>query len=74
MTWVGKIHPLEKGKATYSTILGPGEFHGLYKGHMDPWDPWGHKKSQLQLSDFPFHFTLHSLNKEILISPKAASS
>ena len=35
-TWVrplGWEDPLEKGKATHSSIL-PGEFHGLYS----PWD------------------------------------
>ena len=37
-TWVQSLgweDPLEKGKATHSSIL-PGEFHGLYS-------PWGHK-------------------------------
>ena len=39
-TWVrtlGWEDPLEKGKATHSSIL-PGEFHGLYSS-------WGHKES-----------------------------
>ena len=39
-TWVQSLgweDPLEKGKATHSSIL-PGEFHGLYS-------PWGCKKS-----------------------------
>ena len=38
--------PLEKGKATHSSIL-PGEFHGLYRS-------WGCK-----LSDFLFHFPFY---------------
>ena len=40
-TWVRSLgweDPLEKGKATHSSIL-PGEFHGLYI-------PWGHKETQ----------------------------
>ena len=39
-TWVrflGREDPLEKGKATHSSIL-PGEFHGLYS-------PWGPEES-----------------------------
>ena len=46
-TWVRSLgweDPLEKGKATHSSILA-GEFHGLYS-------PLGHK--QTQLSDFRF--------------------
>ena len=48
-TWVQSLgweDPLEKGKATHSSIL-PGEFHGLYS-------PWGYKElamtEQLSLS------------------------
>ena len=40
-TWVRSLgweDPLEKGKATHSSILWPGEFHGLYS-------PWGRKES-----------------------------
>ena len=33
---------LEKGKATHSSILGPGEFHELSMGLQSPWD---HKQS-----------------------------
>ena len=39
-TWVQSLgweDPLEKGKATHSSIW-PGEFHGLY-------NPWGRKES-----------------------------
>ena len=44
-TWVwflGWEDPLEKGKATHSSILvfWPGEFHGLHS-------PWGHKESDI---------------------------
>ena len=45
-TWVqflGWEDPLEKGKATHSSIL-PGEFHGLYS-------PWDHK--ELDMTDRP---------------------
>ena len=41
-TWVrtlGWEDPLEKGKATHSSIL-PGEFHGLYR-------PWGREESDM---------------------------
>ena len=41
-TWVrflGWEDPLEKGKATHSSIM-PGEFHGLYS-------PWSRKESDL---------------------------
>ena len=41
-TWVRSLgwgDPLEKGKATHSSIW-PGEFHGLY-------GPWGHKESDM---------------------------
>ena len=41
-TWVqflGWEDPLEKGKATHSSIW-PGEFHGLHS-------PWGHKESDM---------------------------
>ena len=41
-TWVQSLgweDPLEKGKATHSTIW-PGEYHGLY-------NPWGHKESDM---------------------------
>ena len=41
-TWVQSLgweDPLEKGKATYSSILA-GKFHGLYS-------PWGHKESDM---------------------------
>ena len=40
-TWVWSLgweDPLEKGKAAHSSILWPGEFHGLYS-------PWGRKES-----------------------------
>ena len=44
--FLGWEEPLEKGKATHSSIW-PGEFHGLY-------NPWGHKEldttEQLSLS------------------------
>ena len=39
-TWVRSLgweDPLEKGKATHSSILAPGEFHGLHS-------PWGCKE------------------------------
>ena len=52
-TWVhflGWEDPLEKGKATHSSILA-WRFHGLFS-------PWGHKESDV-ISDF--HFTLGSL-------------
>ena len=45
-TWVPSLRwedPLEKGKATHSSIL-PGEFHGLYS-------PWDHK--ELDMTDRP---------------------
>ena len=41
---LGSKDPLEKGKATYSSILA-GEFHGLYS-------PWHRKETRL--SDFQF--------------------
>ena len=41
--------PLEKGKATHSSIL-PGEFHGLY-------GPCTHKELE-KWSDFHFHMLL----------------
>ena len=37
---LGQEDPLEKGTATQSSILWPGEFHGLYS-------PWGHKESDM---------------------------
>ena len=47
--FLGWEDPLEKGKATHSSVLA-GEFHGLYS-------PWGHKESdmteQLSLSISP---------------------
>ena len=42
--WEG---PLEKGKATHSSVL-PGEFYGLYR-------PWGHKESNM--TEWLSHFT-----------------
>ena len=48
-SWVrslGREDPLEKGKATHSSIW-PGEFHGLCSH--------GVSKSRTRLSDFPFH-------------------
>ena len=55
--WVWSLgweDPLEKGKATHSSIL-VGEFHGLYS-------PWGRKESNTteQLS-IHFHKALHDL-------------
>ena len=35
---MGWEDPLEKGKATHTPVLWPGEFHGLYS-------PWGRKES-----------------------------
>ena len=35
---LGREDPLEKGKATHSSILQPGEFHELYS-------PWGCQES-----------------------------
>jgi len=50
--WVWSLgweYPLEKGKATHSSILA-GEFLGLYNS------PWGHKKSHLDFKDIkPVH-------------------
>ena len=43
-TWVqslGQEDPLEKGMATYSSIL-PGEIHG--QRSLVGYSPWGHKK------------------------------
>ena len=49
-TWVWSLgweDPLEKGKATPTSVFWPGEFHG-------PYSPWGHKEldtiEQLSLS------------------------
>ena len=57
-TWfrsLGWEEPLEKGKATHSSIW-PGEFHGLYS-------PWV-TKSRIQLSDLHFHMFKEHHGKE----------
>ena len=54
---LGQEDPLEKGMATYSSIL-PGEFHGQRRlAGYSPWD----RKDWTWLSDQYFHFPFPSL-------------
>ena len=61
-TWVRSLgwkDPVEKGMATHSSILLPGEIHGIF---LVGFGPWGHNESDTTEQLMHFHTSISNLN------------